>query len=177
MKKMLAMILAVLMVSALAVVPAYADTAAIPVPAGTDLFADKNPGLEDTTDGAGGWEKKYTIACIAEHDKTDPNYRPEFGTYYYSVNADHQGSGSPKFTNLEGGRHYYLSFYIRNAKTRDEGAIRIDWYWDENVDASKKWATVTGTPIGIDTPDDASDDAQWKKLTYDILVPPGANAM
>lgn len=176
--KVLAMILAALMLSAVAVVPAYADTAAA-VPAGTDLFADKNPGLEDATDGAGGWEKTTMKNCIAEHDKDDANYREEFGNNFLSINADHAGTTSPIFRGMEGGRHYYLSFWVRRVETRNEGLIHFDWGLDgvdyqQVTDIGYHWPDQEQC-VGVNSPENTNDDDMWRKLTYDIIIPPQAN--
>lgn len=179
-KRLLAMMMAAMMLTALAIMPAAADDTAVPAPAGTDLFADKNPGFENTTDdGDGGWEESTMWDALVAHDTSDPNYREEFGTRYMQVNDAYQGTSGPNFDGLEGGRHYYFSFYVRNAKIRDEGTIRFNWRlnnyaYDKTQDLEYKWSPQTQV-IGINTPDDTSDDAEWYKLTYDLLIPPNAD--
>lgn len=186
-KKLLAILLAALMLSAMAVVPAYADTAAA-VPAGTDLFLDKNPGLENTKESAdnGGWtlpanwteEEGFGIGF---HDQDDSNYDPSFGNQYLKYDANWQGGKLPQFTGLEGGRHYALSFYVRNAGN-GEGEILIKWlkkneannqYGDyAKAELDYHWAPLT-QKVGLT---DGAKDA-WTKLTYEFILPPNADGV
>lgn len=179
-KKILATLLAALMLGALAVFPAAADDAAAEkVPAGTDLFIGKNPGLENTSDdGNGGWEDSTVWDCLAMHDTADANYKPEFGTKYLHFTDAMMGTSGPQFDRLEGGRHYYLSFYVRGAKTRNDAQIVISYRKDrydyhKMTDMEYRWPKMTEL-VGL-IPVEEADSAKWTKLTYDIIIPPNAD--
>lgn len=175
-KKWIATMMVMLLLCTPMVLAVAADEA---VPAGTDLFVGKNPGLENTSDdGTGGWEDSTVWDCLAMHDTTDANYKPEFGTKYLHFTDAMIGTTGPRFDGLEGGRHYYLSFYIRGAKTRQDAQIAISFRKDrydyhKMTDMEYQWPKMTEL-VGL-IPVEEADSAKWTKLTYDILIPPNAD--
>lgn len=184
-KKMMAMILAALMIGAMMV--AAPCTAASAIPVGTDLFADKNPSLE-TVPTTHKWDWKYKEGYTRkEHDKTAPGYDASFGDWYYHISTDFTGGQMPWFTGLEGGRHYYLSFYVRNAARKDailsysylKKTASGDYGYYKNASLEYKWKdeyeATDKSPLYQFVY--AKDVTKWTKLTFDIILPPNADGV